>query len=213
MLYPEAALLPVLMQADYLLTVAGASARQGAYSTHFKLEQYELNPTWQKDIARLRWFNPKHLLMTTALSGAVIAVFERRMVPEPWASFVLGALLGVFAAIVGRHLNNLLVFHHVATRPGDVTGTVTLSHGFVLSTSLYQMIMVFVPITLLAAVSGHPLVLGAMVGFWIAWRGASPVDARRQPGVNELRAARTRTRRRLRRSGPGRGRRAPRRGA
>jgi hypothetical protein len=165
MLFPEAILLPVLMLADYFLTVAGAAARERGYARHFKLEQYELNPTWQKDIARLRWFNPKHLLMTALLSAAVIALLESGVAPRPVAFMVLGALLGVFAAIVGRHINNLLLFQRLASQPGDVTGEVILTHGFALSMSLYQTVMMFVPIALLAALTQHPLIVGAAMGF------------------------------------------------
>ena len=165
MRFPEAMLLPLLMLADYYLTVAGAAARERGYARHFKLEQYELNPTWQKDIARLRWFNPKHLLLTLLLSGAVIAMLESGVVPKPIASMALGALLGVFAAIVGRHINNLLLFQRLAAQPGDVTGEVTLTQGFALSTSLYQTVMMFVPIALLAALTLHPLIIGAGMGF------------------------------------------------
>jgi hypothetical protein len=183
MLFPEAVIVPVLMLADYFLTVAGATARDQGYDQHFKHEQYELNPRWQKDIARKRWFNPRHLLLTVLVSGALILVLERGLVPRVFAAMFLGALLAVFGAIVGRHLNNLLLFNHLARRKGDVTGAVTMTHAFALSTSLYQTVMVFVPIALLAAVTQNPWLVGAIIGFgsmglahlmWMRQRRPSP---------------------------------------
>jgi hypothetical protein len=165
MLFPEAVIVPVLMLADYFLTVAGATAREQGYAQHFRLEQYELNPTWQKDIARKRWFNPRHLLVTVLVSGALILVLERGLLPSVLAAVLLGAVLAVFGAVVGRHLNNLLLFNHLARRRGDVTGAVTMTHAFALSSSLYQTVMVFVPIALFAAVTQNPWLFGAMIGF------------------------------------------------
>jgi hypothetical protein len=165
MRFPEAILLPVLMLADYLLTVAGATARERGYADHFKLEQYELNPTWQQDVARKRWFNPRHLLAMTLVSGIVTLVLEGGLLPREMAAVLLGALLTVYGAIVGRHVNNLLLFHHVAHRKHDVTGAVTMTHAFALSSSLYQIVMVFVPVAILAAVTLNPWVIGAMMGF------------------------------------------------
>jgi hypothetical protein len=165
MLFPEALMLPVLALADYGLTVAGAAARERGYADHFKLEQYELNPRWQKDIAQLRWLNPRHLLTTVFISGAIVGILEIGVLPRPLGAVLLGALLATFGGIIGRHVNNLLLFHHLAQRKGDVTGAVTMTHAFALSSSLYQTVMIFVPIALLAAVTQDPWLFGAMIGF------------------------------------------------
>ena len=42
---------PPFMLADYFLTLAGAAQKERKYDDHFKTEHYELNPTWQKDVA------------------------------------------------------------------------------------------------------------------------------------------------------------------
>ena len=164
MRFPEAILVPVLMLADYFLTLAGAAYRERAYADHFKVEQYELNPAYQKDVAMKRWFNPRHLLGTALVSGMLIGILERGVLPRVLAAVLLGALLVVFGSIVGRHINNLLVFHHVAQRRGEVTGAVTMTHGFALSSSLYQTVMLFVPISVLAAVTQNPWLFGAVLG-------------------------------------------------
>jgi hypothetical protein len=164
-LFPEALILPILMVADYLLTIAGAAARDRGYADHFRLEQYELNPRWQDDVARKRWVNPRHIGLTLLVSGGSVAVLESGLVPRDLGAVALGALLAVFGGIVRRHINNLLLFHHIARHPGQVTGSVSFTHAFTLSTSLYQTVMIFVPIALLAAVSLNPWLIGAMLGF------------------------------------------------
>lgn len=164
MKYPAVLLIPVLMLADYFLTVAGAAASRRGYGRTFRLAHYELNPVWQRDIARRRWLNPRHLLLTFLASGLLIALTESEAVPETVIRPLLGALLAVFAALVGRHLGNLLVFHHLIRRPGDVSGAVSLSHGFSLSNSLYQLVAVIVPVLMLAWLSSDPYVLGGAIG-------------------------------------------------
>ena len=63
MLHPEMILVPVLLLADYFLTIQGANAAAGKYSQHFRVRHYQLNPLWQQAIARRKWFNPRHLLL------------------------------------------------------------------------------------------------------------------------------------------------------
>src|SRR3954471_18182323 len=66
--HPEFLLVPVLMISDYLLTIAGARLRADVYGRHFRTQHYELNPAWQSAVAKLRWFNPRHLLITFAFT-------------------------------------------------------------------------------------------------------------------------------------------------
>jgi hypothetical protein len=74
------------MLSDYILTVAGARSRRKAYASHFKTTgdgsmgasitwaapTYELNPLWQETIAKLRWFNGRHFMLTVVVSAIVI---------------------------------------------------------------------------------------------------------------------------------------------
>ncbi len=76
MRHPEALLLPIMMLADYFLTVAGAILREKGYSLHFRDPHYELNPVWQKHIAEKKWLNPRHALLTIALSAMLILLTE-----------------------------------------------------------------------------------------------------------------------------------------
>ena len=68
MKHPEVILVPAFMLADYFLTLAGAVLRDRKYSDHFKTEHYEMNPLWQKDVARKKWLNPRHIVLVVVVS-------------------------------------------------------------------------------------------------------------------------------------------------
>src|ERR1700752_3744988 len=76
MRHPGFLLLPLLMLSDYLLTIAGARLRLETYERHFRTEHYELNPIWQQAVAKLRWFNPRHLLLTIVLTAIILFCVE-----------------------------------------------------------------------------------------------------------------------------------------
>src|SRR5690242_2440703 len=92
MKHPQILLLPLLMFADYFLTVLGAVLRDKGYSNHFKLEHYELNPVWQKSIRQKRWVNPRHILLTLFVSFGFSALLEFGDVPKPMAECLFGCL-------------------------------------------------------------------------------------------------------------------------
>lgn len=171
MRHPEALLLPVFMVTDYYLTVLGAIHREKGYTRHFRMEHYELNPVWQKDVAAKRWLNPRHLILTALTSVLIIVVMEGGVLLPAFDGAVatfnemfLGAALSSFAIIIGRHINNLLVFRHLEACPHDLSGELTMTHGFALSTSLYQTVMVFVPLALVAGLSANTYATGGMIG-------------------------------------------------
>lgn len=47
MKHPEVLILPVLMIADYYLTILGSILYSQGYGKHIRFEHYELNPVWQ----------------------------------------------------------------------------------------------------------------------------------------------------------------------
>lgn len=180
--HPELLLIPVLMLGDYLLTVAGARLRDRGYSRHIRTEYYELNPVWQKEVARKRWLNPRHLVLV-AVAGIWIYGMDAAFGPgdDPTLSFATGAMLGVFGAINGRHLANLATFHRAQTHAsGDMEGSITFSHEYMLRTSLHQHLSLLLPLALLFLCQPTPLLGGSVAGIallmllhgaWIvAWR-------------------------------------------
>lgn len=61
-------LIPVLMLSDYYLTLIGEKLRQQSESRRLvRLESYELNPLFRKDVARLRWLTGVILLLQQVL--------------------------------------------------------------------------------------------------------------------------------------------------
>ena len=164
MRHPVFLLVPVFMFADYFLTLAAAVQMRRKYGDHFKIEHYELNPIWQKDVARKRWLNPRHIALVVVLSSVLILLTECIEMPEPFIQAWLGGVLVVLGMVIGRHLANLMVCRYVARRPDEISGQVTLSHALMLSMSLGQYLTVLVPLALIAVFSPGPFVIGAAVG-------------------------------------------------
>lgn len=83
--HPVILAVPLLMLLDYALTILGARASLQVYRRHFRMPHYELNPMWQKSVAQLRWFNPRHL-------GLVCLVTALLLLPEWLPDFPFVAL-------------------------------------------------------------------------------------------------------------------------
>ena len=75
---------------------------------------------------------------------------------------LLGFVLTCYGLVLGRHLSNILTFVHLARSPDDVTGEIHLSHNFVLSLSIYQLLAAGIPIGLIAIFSPNDFVFGAL---------------------------------------------------
>lgn len=164
MLHPEVLLLPAMMLADYQLTVIGEVERLKRYAQHYHVQHYELNPIWQKDVARRKRFNPRHTVLTLLPSAALALVVESRILPEPLVEMALGCVLAAYGMILGRHFSNLLLFWHLARRPGEIAGQVTLSHQLVASVSLYGCLQAVTPIVLIALFAASWFAYGAAAG-------------------------------------------------
>ena len=165
MTHPELPLVPALMLSDYFLTVAGARLRDGGYAKHFRTAHYEMNPVWQKAIAKKRWFNPVHLLavaVVTALFYSIAALSSDPFDPIP--SLLFGFAIGLQGMINGRHLGNLATFASLKRDPDAIEGVVTLGHAYALRLSMFQTFAVVVPLALLSAVDPQPLTFGALLG-------------------------------------------------
>jgi hypothetical protein len=162
--HPEFLLLPVAMIADYVLTIASARLRERGHAEHFKTEHYELNPVWQKTVAKKRWLNPRHLVLTLALSTILIACVEGMPSFPRLVHFFAGVMIGVQGSVIGRHLCNLATFLFVRRHPDSIAGTVTLQHEFVLWLSIFQHGPLLLVAAVLAIYVPNPAVLGVFVG-------------------------------------------------
>jgi hypothetical protein len=162
--HPEFLLVPVLMFSDYVLTIAGARLRDSGYASHFRTPHYEMNPLWQRTVARMRWLNPRHLVLTFFLTSIFFAIGAILPPDDPSLPFLFGFVLGVFGMINGRHLGNLATFARIKRHPGEITGAVTIDHEFALRRSMFQLFATLLPLLLLAVFVPQPLTFGACAG-------------------------------------------------
>lgn len=162
---PEVLLVPVLMIADYYLTVAGSILYDRGYGNHIRFEQYELNPAWQSSIQKKVWLNPRHLIrvFVTFVLVYIVSEFGDRIfwwVPD----WFLGALIMVFSAVVGRHLSNVLMFLYVLRNPSLLSGEARMKQVLVLKFSQYQLVALLVPVSIITAFMPNPFLAGCMTG-------------------------------------------------
>jgi hypothetical protein len=148
------------MLADYYLTLLAAVAQAKKYSEHFKNELYELNPVWQEAVAKRRWINYKHLLLTVVFSAAVIVLVGFAELPPPIAEAIVGCMLVLFVMLIARHVCNIMIFCYIIHHPDHISGQVTMQHVMILRISLYHYCVAAVPIVLIAVFSRNSFAIG-----------------------------------------------------
>jgi hypothetical protein len=192
MRHPEVLLAPLLMVFDYYLTLLGAYLAEHSYRRHFKTAHYELNPFWQNAMVRRQWINLRHLAGVVLVGSLLVLLTDVLELNDVFFNALLGFVLTCYGLVLGRHLSNLLTFVHLARTPDDVTGEIHLSHNFVLSLSIYQLLATGIPIGLIAIFSPSDFVFGACCGCSTGTRehtlaGAGPQDRLRTSSrVSEL---------------------------
>jgi len=162
--HPEILLVPAFMFADYFLTLAGAIQRGRKYEEHFKIEHYEMNPVWQKAVKERRWINPRHILLTAALTVLLVLLAESTPAPDPLIPGLLGALLVLFGMVIGRHISNLMIFTYMSRNPEGITGQVTMTHGMTLAIAFFANFILLPPLILIALFAPHPFTIGGLCG-------------------------------------------------
>lgn len=162
--HPELIALPVLMLADYALTLLGAKCSVSVYRNHFTTPSYELNPLWRKSVDGLRWFNPRHLGLVALICGLLIFVDETDWLPDEVFEVLLAGLFGAFGAVAGRHLANLLVFRYLERHPEEISGRVEMSMRLVLKMSQHTYAGLLPVFALLAALAPNRHTLGVLLG-------------------------------------------------
>jgi hypothetical protein len=163
MRHPEIVLIPLMLLSDYFLTLAGARAAAEKHRLHFRLEHYELNPIWQESVAKLKWFNPRHLVLV-ALVTAMFLYLEISELPDALMAGLIGVYFGAHGSVIGKHLSNLILFRRLKKHPDEIRGEVFMAHSLVLSMSQSQYLGVLTPLLLLALFTHHPMVIGAACG-------------------------------------------------
>jgi hypothetical protein len=168
MRHPEVFLVPLLLFLDYFLTIGGSKLAARKYNQHFKFESYELNPLWQKTIAKGKWLNPKHLLIVVLTSLFCFIWADGWAEKSEVNEGVLGALLTLYSVVLAAHVGNLMIFWRMVRKPDEVSGEVTLSHKYLLAMSRSRSLMPLFPIGMAACLAPSPFLyggLGALVMF------------------------------------------------
>lgn len=171
-----------MMLADYFLTVWGAILSEKKYRLHFKIEHYELNPLWQKNIASKKWVNPKHLIAVAIVTLFCFVWSTGWTGPDMVAEGLLGYLTVLFVGIIGNHLTNIFIFLYVNRHPESIQGEIKMSHPLILCMSQFRAFSLLLVLTLIAIFSPTPFVLGGLCSqmtflfvklFWIARANAN----------------------------------------
>jgi hypothetical protein len=164
MSHPEILVIPLLMLADYFLTIIGTFLAERAYRRYFKFSDYELNPIFQKAIAAKKWINFKHLALVILVT--VLLIFSLGTFAENDAFYqaIFGGVLTVYTAIVGAHLANIWTFGFLAKHPEQVTGEVTMSYRYQLNLTRARMLCSLLPVAGMACLTRSPFAFGGIAG-------------------------------------------------
>lgn len=159
--HPELIAVPVLMLADYALTILGAKASAGVYRDHFKESTYELNPLWRKTVDQMRWFNPRRLALVALLTVWLLVL--DRVGAQPF-ELLLGLCFGVYGALCGCHLTNLLTFYYLTRHPDEISGQVQLSARLILKLSQFGVIGLIPLFIIVVALAPNQYTFGVLIG-------------------------------------------------
>ncbi len=154
--------IPLLMVSDYYLTLLGKKLRDNVYLQHISTEEYELNPAWQKDINKFRMFNYKHILSVILVTGYYY--FVSLLLSDSWYYGVYGALFTMYAYVIMRHLNNILIYTYANKNPDLFSGKAVIGHLFSLYLSKYQSFTYSVFFLALFAWSRSWFIFGGAIG-------------------------------------------------
>ena len=161
--HPELIAVPILMLADYALTILGAKTSAAVYRKHFTMPSYELNPLWRKSVDQIRWFNPRHIALVALVTVLLILVDQASALPDTF-ELVLGMLFGTFGSVCGGHLTNLLLFRYLNRHPNEISGQVHLSLKLMLKISQFTYIGLIPVFTIVVALVPNHYTVGVLLG-------------------------------------------------
>ncbi|NJO35287.1 MAG: hypothetical protein HC869_21545 [Rhodospirillales bacterium] len=165
MRHPELFLAPALLLADYYLTLWGAQLAERGYRNHFKSASYELNPVWRDDVAKLKWFNWRHLLLAGIVTALLWWAGETDVLFDDWFfPLMFGMVLGALIPIICQHIANIYTFDFLRRNPNEITGEVTFSMRYAIVASLAHGVTVLVLLIVAAALTQAPVVYGMLLG-------------------------------------------------
>ena len=162
--YPEVLLVPAFMLLDYFLTIVGRIQNEKEYGKHFKIESYELNPSWQADIANKHWINRRHLMTVLGMTIFFVFFLELAGTRKSFAEFALGFVLVMYGTVIGRHLSNIALFTAIARNPQLASGQVSLKQQYLMINSMWGTLAVLLPLVTLTLISPSAYLVGGVFG-------------------------------------------------
>jgi hypothetical protein len=155
---------PVCMLIDYYLTLLGESLSK-EYREHYVLKEYELNPMWQNDVRKKKWFNPKQLVLVVVFT-AVFYFFISYLYEDDYnlLQFMMGMFIAPYITVIARHLTNLMLFIYVRKNPTLLEGKVIIPYQYMLVTSRIMAVPGIFTFVVIYAFTQSIFVLGGVVG-------------------------------------------------
>lgn len=153
-----------LMFLDYYLTLKGAFLYKRGFSNYIKLDNYELNPNFQKAISESK-YNLRHLLLVIATAILISLIFKLNDMVI--SAIISGMLLTTFVYINACHLQNILIFKAVEKSPELIKGQIKQTYDFSLKSFRTRLLTVTFPLLLIFLFRPDPFVFGALLGIII----------------------------------------------
>lgn len=147
---------------DYMFTFKAAKIYKAGAGKHFGFAGgYELNPFFQDDIARLRRFSFRFLLLLLLVAGLLVILHGTGL--REYFAFVWGLMICLQLTVHFRHLRNLAVFHYAKDSKG-VMGRIEYEHWLSLRLSSIEFLCFSVFYLFLFLLWGNLFVLGGAAG-------------------------------------------------
>jgi hypothetical protein len=153
------------MLCDYYLTLIGRILHEKGYGKYVEVEQYEINPLWQSSVNKVKWFNIRHLGLVVLTTVLIIFISQVSTEAIAWyIEFFISGLLVLLAAVIGRHIYNILMFYYIVRNPDGLSGQVRFSHKAVVKFSQYQIIVAICPFAVVLLFTRQPHAIGGLCG-------------------------------------------------
>jgi hypothetical protein len=119
---------------DYLLTLKAKKDFEKELGENIHLENFELNPIWQKSIKQGK-YNFKHLLTLIILTIIIVYIYyddDSKILYE----FFVGFFLILLVIVNTQHIQNIAISSFKKEHPTEIEGGVKLSMGSLYYTSM-----------------------------------------------------------------------------
>lgn len=138
----------ILSFLDYFLTIKGFKSYKEKYSKFVKIESYELNPMFKKDIRKLK-YNFKHLFFVVFASVLVFGVYHLSQnnlygFKIRTFFFLQGIIFSMLIYLNINHLGNIILFKMINNNPKLLSGKIKHSYLFSLKTNMIMALKFFI---------------------------------------------------------------------